>query len=277
LVTGATGTLGGEVLATLAAADLPVRALTRSADHAPFPDGVEAAVGDLDQPDGLADALAGVQGVFLLAGFTDMPGLLERAAAAAMERVVLLSSGAVVGGEESNAITRYNMQSEAAVRGAGLEWTILRPSGFMANALRWLPQLTAGDVVRAPFPEVAVAAIDPADIAAVVALALTDPGRAGAHYRLTGPEPLGPADQVAILADVLGRPLHFQPQPDDEARAEMSTAMPTEYVDAFFRYNADGTYDDSRVDDTVPRLLQRPARRFRQWAEAHADAFSGPE
>jgi hypothetical protein len=43
------------------------------------------------------------------------------------------------------------MASEDAVRSSGVSWTILRPSGFMSNALRWAPQISAGDVVRAPF------------------------------------------------------------------------------------------------------------------------------
>jgi hypothetical protein len=35
-----------------------------------------------------------------------------------------------------------------------------------------------------------------------------------------------------MLGRVLGRPLRFEGQPD-EARAEMSAAVPAEYVDAF--------------------------------------------
>jgi hypothetical protein len=82
-----------------------------------------------------------------------------------------------------------------------------------------------------------------------------------------------PAEQIAVLAEVLDRDLRFEGQPDDEARVEMSKAMPEPYVDAFFRYYADGTYDDSQVHGTVQDLLGRPPRTFRQWAVDHADAF----
>jgi uncharacterized protein YbjT (DUF2867 family) len=54
--------------------------------------------------------------------------------------------------------------SERAVRESGLSWSMLRPRSFMSNALRRLPQLAAGDVVRVPFAEVPVAAVDPYDI-----------------------------------------------------------------------------------------------------------------
>ena len=273
LVTGATGTVGREVSRALLQAEQPVRALARSAHPSGLPTGVEAVEGDLDRPETLAEPLDGVRAVFLLAGFPDMDGVLGQLARAGVERVVLLTSGAVVGGEESNAVTRYNMESEAAVRASGVPWTILRPSGFMANALRWLPQLRAGDLVRAPFADVPIAAIDPADIGAVAATTLTGDGHDGAAYRLTGPEPLRPAEQVAVLAEVLDRDLRFEGQPDDEARAEMSQAMPEPYVDAFFRYFADGTYDDARVEPTVQELLGRAPRTFRQWAVDHAEAF----
>jgi hypothetical protein len=58
---------------------------------------------------------------------------------------------------------------------------------------------------------------------------------------------------------VLGRPLRFEAQPDDEARTEMSAAMPAEYVDAFFRFYVDGELDESMVLPVVPDLVGRPA------------------
>jgi len=48
---------------------------------------------------------------------------------------------------------------------------------------------------------------------------------------------------------------------------------PPAYVDAFFRFNSDGEFDDSAVVDTVSRITGRQPRRFEQWARAHARAF----
>lgn len=59
--------------------------------------------------------------MFLLAGYTDMIGLLTAIRAAGVQRVVLLSSGAVVGGDEDNVVVRYNMVSQTAVRESGLD------------------------------------------------------------------------------------------------------------------------------------------------------------
>jgi uncharacterized protein YbjT (DUF2867 family) len=274
LVTGATGNVGGELVRALLDAGERVRALVRESDSLGFPDGVQTVVGDLNEPETLGPALAGVGRLFLLPGYRDMRGLLAAADRAAVERVVLLSSGAAADGDRSNAISRYMIDSESAVRDSGLAWTILRASGFMSNVLRdWLPQLLAGDVIRAPFADVPIAVIDPLDIAAVAATALRDQGHEGEIYRLTGPQALLPADQVAVLAAVLARDLRFEAQTDAEARADMSASMPSEYVDAFFSYFADGTYDDSRVLPTVKQLTGRPPRTFEQWATAHGEAL----
>jgi len=128
-------------------------------------------------------------------------------------------------------------------------------------------------VVRAPWGGVRIAAIDPYDIAAVAAEVLSTAGHAGQRYRLTGPESLLPADQVRVLATILGRDLRFEGQPDADARAEMSRAMPAEYVDAFFRFFTGGEYDNSRLYSTVQEITNRPPRTFEQWALAHARFF----
>jgi uncharacterized protein YbjT (DUF2867 family) len=271
LVTGASGNIGGELVRQLAGAGQPVRALVR--DRTAVPPGVEGMIGDLNDPVSLRPALAGVTGVFLLPGYADMPGVLAEARRVGAGRVVQLSGMSAGTGDMSNAITRYMAESEQAARDSGLAWTIVRPAAFMSNTFQWLPQLRAGNVVRAAFPLARAAVIDPADIAAVAAVALTAAGHNEAVYEVSGPQALMPADRVAILGDVLGRDLRFEGQPDDEARAEMSQAMPARYVDAFFSFYADGTLDESRVLPTVADVTGRPARTFQQWAKAHADAF----
>jgi uncharacterized protein YbjT (DUF2867 family) len=270
LVTGVTGNVGREVAAALVARGEDVRAVVRDPARAILPGAVEVVQGDLEVPESLTPAL---DGVFLLGGWGDMPELLRRIDRARVEHVVLLTSRCVVEGRPDNPVTRMWLDSEAAVRNSGVAWTILRPSGYQSNALRWLPQLRRGDVVRAPWPDVAIAAIDPVDIAAVAATVLTEPGHERAAHSLSGPEPLTPGDQIDTLAAVLARPLRYEPLSDEQARVQMAADTPAPYIDAFFRFYSDGEFDDSQILDTVRQLTGRPPRRFEQWTRAHADAF----
>jgi uncharacterized protein YbjT (DUF2867 family) len=272
LITGASGNVGGELARALVSGDEPIRGLVREGS-ATLPDGVEPVVGDLNDAASMSAVVDGVRAVFLLSGYPDMPGLLAVMREAGVEHVVLLSSGAVERGETTNAVTRYNMVSEAAVIDSQAPYTILRPSGYMSNALQWVDQIRSGDIVQEPFADVLIAAIDPFDIAAVAARALTSPEHRGRVYRLTGPEAILPADRVRILGAVLDRDLRLEPLPDDVARAQMEESMPTPMVDAFFRYFADGTYDDSRVLPTVREVTGAEPRTFEQWARTHANAF----
>jgi uncharacterized protein YbjT (DUF2867 family) len=268
-VTGASGNAGGAVVRALLAEGRPVRALVR--EGRPVPDGAEAVAGDLNRPETFADALADVEGAFLLSGYERMDELLVAMRNAGVHRVVLLSSSGAPGGDMSNAVARYHIESERRVQASGIPWTFLQPNSFMSNTFRWLPQLRSGDLVRLPFADVAIATIDPDDIGAVAAAALTADGHEGRSYRLSGPESLRPPEQVAIVARILGREVRFEAQSDDEAREEMSRTMPPEYVDSFMRFFADGEVDESQVLPTVEQITGRPPRTFEEWARAHAE------
>jgi uncharacterized protein YbjT (DUF2867 family) len=272
LVTGATGNVGSEVAGALLDAGVPVRALVRAADRR-LPEGAEIVLGDLNDPASFAGGLDGCRGAFLLSGYDHMPDLLARLRGAGVERVVLLSGGAAVASNTANAVSRYQIASERDVRDAGIAWTILRPCAFMSNALRWVPQLRDGDVVRIPFAGVANAVIDPSDIARVAATALISGEHAGRDYRLSGPESLLPAEQLRTLGELLGRELVIDAMSDEDARADMEAAMPVEYVDAFFSFYVDGTLDESPVLPTVQEVTGTAPRTFREWAQQHLGAF----
>jgi (4-alkanoyl-5-oxo-2,5-dihydrofuran-3-yl)methyl phosphate reductase len=97
LVTGATGKVGGQALRRLVDKGLDVRALVRDpAKIEALGLGVEAVPGDLDNPDTLPPAMAGVDKVFIVAGGWDIPAedanMIAAAEAAGVGHVVLLSS-----------------------------------------------------------------------------------------------------------------------------------------------------------------------------------------
>lgn len=272
-VSGATGNVGGAVVQALTERGLPVRALVRDANRATLPENAVPAVADLNAPDSLSPWLNGVEAAFMLPGYPDMPALYQRLQAAGVKRVVQLSGSSAGTGDTQNAVTAMMMGSEAAARESGLAWTILRPSAFMSNTLRWLPELQAGDVVRAPWGDIPLACIDAADIAAVAVAAMTGDAHAGAVHRLTGPRAMLPAEQLEILGRVLDRPLRFEGLTLEATRAQLEATMPEKYVHAFWDFYVDGSLDESVVLPTVEDVLGRPPRTFEQWAEAHADDF----
>jgi uncharacterized protein YbjT (DUF2867 family) len=271
VVTGATGNAGSAVVRALVDSGESVRALVRDRDGARLPAGIDLAVGDLNEPATLVPHLEGVTAAFLLSGYAGLEETLANMRRAGVERVVQLLSSAATAGDETNAVARYHILSERAVAQSGLGWTFLQPNTFMTNTFQWLPQLREGNVIRAPFPDVRVATIDPDDIGAVAAVALTSSASEGRAYRLSGPQALSPADRVSILAEVLGRELRFDGQTNEAARTEMSATMPSEYVDAFFRFFVDGDLDESAVLPTVREITGRAPRSFEAWARAHAD------
>lgn len=260
LVAGATGNVGGALVRDLTTRGVPVRGLSRSGEFR----------ADLNDPPSLRPALAGVSAMFMLAGYP--AEIFAEARQAGVRHVVLMSGGSAETGDRSNAVARYMIETEEALRESGLAWTILRPRTFMSNTLQWADQVRAG-VVRAPWPDVAVATVDPADIAAVAAVALTQPGHEGREYPVTGPEALRPEERVRLLAAALGREVRYEAQPDDEARAEMGAQMPKEYVDAFFSFFSDGELDEAQVFPTVADVTGRAPKTFEQWAKENADRF----
>ncbi len=273
LVFGATGNVGGAVVRELAVAGSEVRAVVRQPERASLPAGVEAVAGDLADIATLRPSLAGIDAAFLMSGYEGIDDLVPEMAAAGVERVVLLSSSAAPSGDLSNAVARYHIMSEQVVRDAGVAWTFLQPNSFMTNTFQWIPQLRTGDLVRAPFGNVAVAINDPADVAAVAARALVSADLEGCSLRLSGPEALRPADRVRILATALGRDLRFEAVPNDVARREMTESMPVEYVDAFFSFFVDGTVDETTVLPTVRDVLGREPRAFADWVATHQGRF----
>jgi hypothetical protein len=62
-------------------------------------------------------------------------------------------------------------------------------------------------------------------------------------------------------------------QSNEDARAEMSAAMPAEYVDAFFSFFVEGTVDETTVLPTVREILGREPGSFEHWAAANVESF----
>ncbi|MFI8519890.1 SDR family oxidoreductase [Streptomyces sp. NPDC085481] len=277
VVTGATGNVGRLLVEALAAQGEEVTAVSRRAPEAPLPVGVRHRVADLAEPRELKPVFEGADAVFLLVAGVgaelDARAVVGAAVAAGVRRLVLQSSQ-LLGTRPDSESHGPLKEFEAAVRESGLEWTILRPSGFASNAYVWADAVRTARTIAAPFADVAMPVVDPADIADVAAAALREDGHAGRTYVLTGPAAVTPREQAAAVALAVDAPVRFVAQSRAEARAHLVRFLPEVAVDGMLGVLGEPTPEEQRVSPDVERVLGRAGRPFSAWAERNACAFA---
>lgn len=284
LVTGATGYVGRNVLPQLVSAGVDVRALTRDPARAKVSAGVELVRGDLSWPDSLTEALEGVERMYLFPAPETAREVVARAVKAGVRRIVVLSSGAVTTGYD----TDFHLPVERAVEESGLEWTHVRPGEFATNTLQmWAPSIRAENAVYDPRPDAVGVPTHERDVADTAALALLDDGHTGKAYTIVGPQPLTHAEQLDAIAAAVGRELSFKDATAQEALAYYQAlggwaAANAPFLLGLVTYSNEETtpeaehqYDKDAVEQhpTAESITNRPGRTFAQWAQDHADDF----
>ncbi|MFG2631270.1 SDR family oxidoreductase [Streptomyces sp. NPDC048473] len=276
VVTGATGNVGQPLTQALAKAGEQVTAVSRHA--AAMPDGVRHVPADLAEPQGLTPALDGAKALFLLlSGDLHAPearptDIIDLAAASGVRRVVLLSSQGVA--TRPLGPSRIAMRAvEDALRESGLDWAVLRPGGFASNALAWAESVRTQGTVAAPFGDVGVPIIDPADIAEVAAACLLDDQHTGGIFELTGPEVITPRQQSEAIAAALGSAVRFHELTREEAKAAMTQFVPPELADDTLDIISAPNPAELRISSDVGRVLGRAPRPFNNWVARSIAAF----
>jgi uncharacterized protein YbjT (DUF2867 family) len=278
VVTGAAGNVGRPLVRALVEAGERVIAISRRPVSSEVLAGVEHRQADLTESEQLASTFDGGDSLFLMdtgasAHLIDAEAILAAARRGGIGRVVLLSSLGVATRPESPSHGRLMRSVEEAVLRSGMESTILRPGGFASNALAWAESVRARRIVAAPFGDVGLPLVDPADIAAVAAAALRQPGHTGKTYQLTGPALITPRQQTLAISEALGEPVEFVEQSRAEARERMLRFMPGPVVETTLDVLGTPTPDEVQISPDVERILARRPRSFIDWANAHVAAF----
>ena len=288
LVTGATGTIGSEVLRRLAAAGGRPRALVRDPQiaRARLGNAVEHVVGDLDRPETLEAALAGVDRVFLLTRQTSRQPQQERNVidAAVRSGVRQLAKLSVFRADERSPlrIARQHRQAERALERSGLTYTIVRPVFLMQNLLGML----RGGAIHTAAGGGRLAMVDARDVAAVAVAALTSRGCDGKTHTLTGPEAVSFDEVAEILSRQTGMSLrHVRVAPDDVRNALESSGMEGWFAEDMAKLHemlaADYEHlvtDDVRtVTGTAPCTLAEFATDFAQQFTNNTRAVEAPD
>ncbi|MFF0609462.1 NAD(P)H-binding protein [Nocardia tengchongensis] len=261
LVLGATGKTGRRVAGLLTEHGVPVRAGSRTATI-PF---------DWTDRDTWTAALDGVDAVYLSyqpdlavpGAPADIKALCDRAAAAGVRKVVLLS-----GRGEPEAL-----ECEGIVRDSGLMWTVVRCAWFAQNFDEgsFTDFILAGEVAL-PAGDVPEPFVHTDDIAEVAVAALLDDRHAGQVYELTGPRALSFAEAVAEIGAATGRDIAYIPLTRTEFVAALTSyGVPADEVsllDYLFGTVLDGR--NSHVTDGVRRALGREPRDFADYVREAA-------
>ena len=262
LILGGTGKTGRRVARRLDAAGRPVRTASRT--------GGDVRV-DLDDPATWGPALDGVTAAYLVEpGHRGrLSGFVAEAVAAGVRRLVLLSAP---GADDSG---HPHPADERAVRGSGVDWTILRPTWFAQNFSEsfWRPGILAGTLAL-PTGDGLVPFVDAEDIAEVAVGALTDDRHRGRVYELTGPRAIGFAAAAGVIGTATGRSIRYvDVDPDVFVERQVAAGVPAEVargLSGLLAVVRDGS--GAALADGVERALGRPARSFEDYVAGAAAA-----
>jgi uncharacterized protein YbjT (DUF2867 family) len=279
LVTGATGTIGREVISHLSKKNAAVRAGIRDAAkaRAQFGDSVELTPFNFEDPASHPAALEDVENLFILPPLVPDQvaitiALVDAAKSAGVQHIAKLS---VIGADPAAEFTlgKWHGETDEYIRQSGLRFTMLRPNSFMQNFINYFPPRDG--VIYLPWGEGKASFVDARDIGAVAAEILTGDTNAGSSYDLTGPEALGITDVAGILSTVAGREIRYADVPEAAARDAMLQAhIPQWQVDALLELHAinkQGLW--SAVTSDVEKLTGRSPVSFAEFARDHAQSF----
>lgn len=283
IVTGATGTIGRQVVEQLVTRGADVRALVRDPSKANFPSGVEVVQGDLLDVDSLRSAFSGASTLFLLNAvvpdeYTQALIALNVAREAGIKRIVYLS---VIHSDLYVNVPHFagKFGVERMIEQMGLNATILRPAYFMDNDLTIKDVVTGYGVYPMPIGSKGLAMVDTRDIAEIAAIELIRRERAATplpleRINLVGPDTLTGADVAAIWTEALGRPIAYPG--DDTAGFEknlrqfMPSWMAFDMRLMSERFLTEGMIPEAGDVERLTGLLGRPLHSYRDFASAIA-------
>jgi len=271
LVTGATGKQGGAAARQLLTRGWRVRAFVRDpkkpAARALASRGAELVQGNLDDRSSLDRALEGASGVFSVQNFWETGeareivqgiSLADAAKAAGIEHFVFTSVG---GADRASGLSHFESKwkIEQHIHSLDLPFTVFRPVFFMDNfeSPAFRAGILKGQLAMGLRPTTKLQMIAVEDIGIFVALAFENPeAYLGKSIEIAGDDLTGP-DAAKILSKVVGRAVHYVPQPIEQVRS-----FSKEYAAMYEWFEAHGY----KADIPALRKLHPKLLNFEEWA-----------
>jgi uncharacterized protein YbjT (DUF2867 family) len=282
VVTGATGNVGSQVVRELRDRGVPLRAFVRDPTRAAERLGhdVELAVGDFSEAASVRRAMEGADALLLACAnhpcqVAYETTAIDAAAAAGVRRIVKLST---IGAEVGSPLAFWDWQGriERHLARSGVPAVVLRSNFYMSNLLAAAEPVRREGKLVAPAGGARIAMIDPRDVAAVAAVALTADGHDGRTYVLTGPEAITYERVAEELSVVAGRRVEFVDAPDEATRQGLlATGAPEWFAENLVTlYGILRQGAAAQATGTVRALTGREPRSFGEFARDHAALFA---
>lgn len=224
LVTGATGTVGREVVRALLEYGAPVRVFVRSLHKvAALPGPVERFVGTLEDRDAVERSLRGVQAAFFISPHADAEERIAETFVGACERAGVRLVFAGLHADGARPAVRYIkrwMFTRFAPHYAGKMWVaervrrsrtnpvVLDPGSFYQNEEIFREQILAGTY---PMPLRLLRRVDARDVGDAAARVLLDPLVAPGCHAVVGPKAQSGEEAAANWSAALGREVRYEP------------------------------------------------------------------
>jgi uncharacterized protein YbjT (DUF2867 family) len=280
LITGASGTVGRAVLAEVTRTEQSHRAMYRSKEEAAkAPAGTGTVIADFADRASLAQALRGIDGVYLVCSpireLVELEGnAIEACESAGVERIVLNS--AMGAGDYSKSFPSWHRKVEDKLKATKLKYCILRPNSFLQNIVAfYAPSIRSQGAFYSSMGNARTSYLDVRDIAVVALRALQGGEHDGRTYELNGPEALTCDDVAARISRIAGVPVRYVDIPTEAQRkAMLDQRMPEWQVTALLelqQYYVGGK--GGALDGLLERLIGRPPITLDQFVQENVAQF----
>lgn len=286
LLTGSTGHTGLEVARILANKGAEVRALTRSPATAGLPERVRPIQGDLSDTAVFADALRGVDTLFLLVPnvFDELHqtlAALNVARDAGVRGIVYLS---VYHCDLHPGIPHFacKVAAERMIEAFDMPASVLRAAFFMQNDLRQKEALLDHGLYGHPVGHKGMAYVDTRDLAEIAAAELlrraaSDAPLPAARHDIVGPDNLTPDTIAALWKRAIGRDVVYAGDDLDAFQEEAARHLPAGFAyDLRLIFRAFQEHGAAASRDAVERmtgLLGHPPRTYADFLQETARSW----